>query len=116
MSFKVGTLVESHLSMICPQTTHLATLLCCWTAANTSPHKGLRNGGKRSSDLPGLRLLEASARLRTRNLLCVLKKINSRGRGRSCPSPSRVGFGCRRRSKAEADDTTQIEKVELAAA
>jgi hypothetical protein len=27
MSLKVGTLVESHLSMICPQTTHLATLL-----------------------------------------------------------------------------------------
>jgi hypothetical protein len=27
MSLKIGTLVESHLSMICPQTTHLATLL-----------------------------------------------------------------------------------------
>ena len=27
MSLKLGTLVESHLSMICPQTTHLATLL-----------------------------------------------------------------------------------------
>jgi hypothetical protein len=28
MSLKVGTfLVECHLSMICPQTTHLATLL-----------------------------------------------------------------------------------------
>ena len=27
MSLKVGTLVESHLSMICRQTTHLATLL-----------------------------------------------------------------------------------------
>jgi hypothetical protein len=27
MSLKVGTLVESHFSMICPHTIHLATLL-----------------------------------------------------------------------------------------
>ena len=40
----------------------LATLRCR-IVANTSQHKELRNGGKRSSGLPGSRLLEASARL-----------------------------------------------------
>ena len=32
----------------------------CWVVANRSHHKGLRNGDKRSSGLPGLRLLEAA--------------------------------------------------------
>jgi hypothetical protein len=32
----------------------------CWVVANRSQHKGLRNGDKRSSGLPGLRLLEAA--------------------------------------------------------
>ena len=59
----------------------LSDIVSQWKVANTSQHKGLRNGGKRNSGLRGLRLLEASARLRTQNSLCALKKLNSRRHG-----------------------------------
>ena len=59
MSLKVGTSLKSHLSMICPQTTHFAILLSFVACRERVTNKGLRNAGKRRTALPGLPLLEA---------------------------------------------------------
>jgi hypothetical protein len=85
MSLKVGALFESHCAMIRRHTTHLATLLSLVESREYVNHKERRKGGKRSSGLPGSRLLEASARVQTREPLCALKKINSRRHGRLFP-------------------------------
>ena len=50
MSLKIGTFVESHWSMICPQTTHLATFAVAVRKSRIRHSiKGSAMGGKRSS-------------------------------------------------------------------
>ena len=83
MSLNIGTLVESHLSMICPQTTHLAILLSLlesreYVTAYRAPQWGQKK--LRPSGIAPVRGIGTPPNSR---LSCSLKKINSRrGYGR----------------------------------
>src|SRR5580704_16502637 len=79
MSLKVGTLVESHLSMICPQTTHLATLLSMsdsreYVTAYRAPQWGQKKLGP-----SGIAPVRGIGTPPNSEPICSLKRTNSRG-------------------------------------
>src|ERR1700730_8112069 len=89
MSLNIGTLVESHLSMICPQTTHLAILPSLVKSREYVTAYRAPQCGQKKLRPSGIAPVGGIGTPPNSRLSCSLKKINSR-RVRSSPLSSRV--------------------------